>query len=238
VLVGAQAVGRIAPLPRKTGDADFAVLVEDWAHLDRFFAACQPWCTDLDRKDLKMRHKATSVRVDVIPCGGIERPPGTLVLRGTERVFDNTGVVECFAVSEPFAPDLPTVLVPPACALVLLKLFAWSDRRAGKDLRDLGHLLRHAPRDDDAMYEDAPFLQALSADAVDYDDWRAWQTGRSVVEMFTPTTVDRVRSVLADLGVQPDGTRADLIVSEVYGGLATRLAEADRLTEGLRCGLR
>lgn len=123
VLVGALAVGRIAPLGRNTTDADFAILVRDWPHLDAFIDACGVWFSDRDRVDLKMVHRATGVRVDVVPCGAIEDPSGTLRIRGSDRVFNNTGIAECFDLCGSYG-DLRTVLVAPASALVVLKLFA------------------------------------------------------------------------------------------------------------------
>jgi uncharacterized protein len=54
VLVGALAVRRIAPLGRNTTDADFAIRVRDWAHLDAFMDACGVWFSD--------RHRVVAIR--------------------------------------------------------------------------------------------------------------------------------------------------------------------------------
>lgn len=85
-----------------------------------------------------MHHRATGLRVDIAPCGPIEAPPGTLQLRGSDRKLNTTGLVECFQLAHHLDPALAEVLVPPPAGLLVLKLFAFLDRRERRHLRDLG----------------------------------------------------------------------------------------------------
>ncbi|MEQ1502458.1 MAG: nucleotidyl transferase AbiEii/AbiGii toxin family protein [Myxococcota bacterium] len=86
-----------------------------------------------------MTHRATVLKVDLVPCGSIEAQPGTLSLRGSRRRLNTQGLTECST----------QVLVPPPAGFVVLKLLAFVDRREPRDLRDLGHVLRHFPFDPD-----------------------------------------------------------------------------------------
>lgn len=89
-----------------------------------------------------MVHRGMALKVDVVPCGPLEVSPGSLALRGSVRRLTSIGLSKCFAIARPLMPSLTEGLVPLADGYVVLKLFAYGDRRARHPLRDLGHVLR------------------------------------------------------------------------------------------------
>jgi len=237
LLVGAQArdlcVGRAGP-GRLTRDVDFAVRFDDWSAVDAFFRACTDDFRDVDQDELLMYHRATGLKVDVVPCGGIESPSGTLALRGSQRRLNTTGLLECLALGTPLLASSRVVLPPPA-GFVLLKLLAYRDRQEPRDLADLGHVVHRYPYDVKALWEDAAFVSMLSSAKLDYDDFRVWCVGRDLSRRFEPATVTCFAAAL-------DAMLADTphVRSRVDDGhprppdTENRLERADRLLNVLR----
>ncbi|MEQ1502251.1 MAG: nucleotidyl transferase AbiEii/AbiGii toxin family protein [Myxococcota bacterium] len=228
LLVGAYArdlcLGAVEPTARMTNDADFAVLLESWAAVDAFFAACAGSFRDVDRGELKMYHRATGLKVDLVPCGPIEVPPGTLSLRGSRRRLNTVGLVECFALGRPLGAT--QVVVPPPAGFVVLKLLAFTDRREPRDLRDLGYVLHRIPFDPEWIWEDDELLAAFSDGSLTYDDARFWYAGREIRRQFAAETVAAVLVALRQLR----GDRPDLRVLTVESlDPDERLTRADRM---------
>lgn len=212
---------------RATSDADFAVMLESWERVDEFFACCADKFTDINREDLLMYHRETGLKVDIVPCGAIERPRGTLVLRKSDRVLNTVGLVERFKLGTPLHPTVPDVLVPPAIGFVVLKLFAHADRRESRDLRDLGHVLHRLPVDEGVMLEDDAFVDGLADGSLTLDDAKYWQAGRSL-SVFSRDTRARVVSALDRLLDEDPGVRMRTIEGAPRIGADERLARADR----------
>ena len=114
---------------------------------DAFLSACHP-DFEVNRTELRLRHVQTGVKIDVVPCGAIERPPGSLPLRRTTRVLNTTGLSEAFSTARVEDVSGLSLLVPRPEAFVLLKLLSFLDRRAPRDLRDTGYVLHRYPVDE------------------------------------------------------------------------------------------
>jgi predicted nucleotidyltransferase len=219
---------------RRTTDVDFAVHLDDWSAVDRFFGACAPHFTKADRTELLMYHRATGLKVDVVPCGGIESPAGTLALRGSDRQLNTTGLTECLILGTPLVGSGRVVLPPPS-GFVLLKLLAFQDRREPRDLGDLGHVVHRFPHVESAVWEDAAFMAALTAGTLAYEEFGFWCVGCDIAGRFEPATVEAFIRAL-------DALRADVphLRSRVDDGhphppdREGRLERADRLLTVLR----
>jgi predicted nucleotidyltransferase len=228
----------ITEASRATNDADFAVLFESWAQLDTFFSHSTKHFRDIDRAELKMYHKETSLKVDIVPCGPIEEPPGILFLRGSQRQLNTAGLAECFDLGRRLDVSTGEVLLPPPAGFIVLKLFAFAERRELRDLRDLGHVLHRYPVDDEAIWDDDELMEAFALQTLNYDDTPCWQAGRYVATQFTLATSTKVVGALDDLlGDRPD------LRAQIIGGLPgvnpdNRLQQADRVLMVLRraCG--
>ncbi len=229
LLVGAWARDLCLPeekrgLSRKTNDADLAVLLEDWSAVDAFFDACAPHFEE-HRDDLFLRHRQVALKVDVIPCGGIESPSGSLALRASTRVLNTAGLAEAFEHASTLDLGSHTLLVPTPNAFVLLKLLSFLDRRAPRDLRDLGYVVSRAPVDDAEIWSDEEVLDRLADGRLTLDDMAAWQLGRNLSREFSGDTSRKFLGALAELQQEPDAIRS--LLSE--GREPTeRLLTADR----------
>ena len=181
-----------------------------------------------------MYHRATGLKVDVVPCGGIESPAGTLALRGSERRLNTTGLTECLLMGTPLEGSGRVVLPPPS-GFVLLKLLAFQDRREPRDLGDLGHVVHRFPHAERTIWDDTAFMSALTSGTLTYEDFQFWCVGRDLASRFEPPTVAAFTRAL-------DVLRADVphVRSRVDDGhphppdREGRLERADRLLAVLR----
>ena len=132
---------------RATADIDFGFNVSSWSEYDELKAALVE-TGDFEAIGEKQRiHFKKSIKLDVLPFGDIVdgagkitwRPDGDteLNLLGFDDAYENSILVR-------FCQDpLVETHIASAAGLVLLKLFAWDDRRPqNKDAIDLGILIR------------------------------------------------------------------------------------------------
>ena len=215
---------------RQTDDADIALLLDEWATLDAFLVRCEQVFV-IDRAELRMRHRETGIPIGVAPCGEVESPPGVLRLRNSARVLDFTGVSESFAHARAESVGQGRVLIPSPSSFVLLKLFSFLDRRAHRDLRDLGHVARRAPVNEDEIFGDAALVDGLASGYIEEPDLPVWQLGRAVRARFSAATADAFVGALERLASESPYIRAQLVIE---GGVPIveadkRVTEADRL---------
>lgn len=230
LLVGAWARDLCLPAPRRgtarqTSDVDLAVALDDWSAVDAFFDACAGRFEDR-RKDLFLRHKRTAVKIDVVPCGGIEAPPGALALRASTRVLNTVGLLEAFHSARPLEIEGFTLLVPSPSAYVLLKLLSFLDRRAHKDLQDLGYVVKHAPVDEEQIWSDEAVMDGFASRRLTLDDMAAWQLGRGIAKTFSPPTTQKFAEAVVRLAAEGEGIRVQLVD---HKDPDERIATADRM---------
>tara|TARA_R110002072_G_scaffold74904_1_gene177036 strand:+ start:210 stop:1016 length:807 start_codon:yes stop_codon:yes gene_type:complete len=198
--------------PRLTNDADLALAVAGWPEIERFFESAEKGAfRGASLSELLMYHRATGVKVDVVPCGGIEEPQGKLRNPDSGRVLNTIGLREAFdsALNRPVGDR--SVLVPRPSGFVLLKLLAFSDRDALRDLRDLGHVARLGHEDDDAsFFEDDVALELLSAGTLTLGDMPVWQLGRDLRARFSEEALESFAQALKKLTMRSEGVRGEL----------------------------
>jgi predicted nucleotidyltransferase len=195
-----------APPRRRTNDADATVVVEtldDFERLKRQLAAFGFALTDRPYR-LAHRHGGW---VDLIPYSQALAPSGHLEL-SDEVTFNLAGfeLVVPHSVDVAIGPNLDVPMVPLAL-YALLKLVAYGDRRARKDLASVLHCLRHYREDDDARYglEQGGHL-------VPFEFTPACLLGLDA-RRFAESVAGTVRSVLDKFG-DPDAAIVGLLASE------------------------
>jgi len=234
MLVGAWARDLCLPVhqrreARKTNDADLAIIVDSWEGVDRFFAAAETQFY-VTRPELFMRHRESGVQVDVVPCGALEGAQGVLSIRGSRRVMNIRGLAEAFDVATPHTLQGRVFLVPPPCAFVHLKLLAFIDRRAPRDLRDVGHVVRYFEYD---ALNDAAMMERF-ADGLTFEDAPAWGIGATLANQFTAGVRDAFCAALGTVAAETPGMRG-LLASHILDP-DQRVEAADRIIRLLRAG--
>jgi predicted nucleotidyltransferase len=201
LLVGAWARGACLgeqDAGRMTQDIDFAVYVQ--SHATAFAKACEGAFEPLSSFSCRTTHRATSTRVDFVFCGGVEDPPGTVVIANGDRRLNTTGLSEACADGPPLDQARGFVLRPTPQAFVLLKLFAWRDRAEPRDLQDAAVVidgwLEVSAVD---IFDDEALLARFANGLLTVDDAPAFLLGRRLADNFVPETVTSFCQLLDDL---------------------------------------
>jgi predicted nucleotidyltransferase len=130
---------------RTTKDWDIAVKLDSWfdyKKLSDHLTQGQDRCFKTTHTPHKFIHIATGIEVDIIPFGKIGEPHESLKwpdgnqmnLLGLEEALENA-MIEIIQ-------DLEIRIVN-APAFLVLKLIAWSDRQADKDINDINFILEN-----------------------------------------------------------------------------------------------
>src|SRR6266404_1488117 len=163
------------PAGRRTLDIDFGIAVRDWEHFETLKSALveQAGFTADARALQRVIYPSTpTVVVDLIPFGGVERADRTIAWPPEEdfvmRVAGFSDGLET-SVQVRLADDL-VVRVVSLPALLVLKLFAWEDRKEEKrDASDIHTLLKQYgdAGNEDRLYGEA--LPILEEEGYDFD---------------------------------------------------------------------
>jgi predicted nucleotidyltransferase len=157
----------------------------------------------------RLQH-ATGGLLDILPCGDDVAPGGKLQFEdGVTFNLAGLSYVVPHAILTPVegGPILPLAPLP---LYALLKLVAFSDRQAAKDLGSVLHCLEHYLEDDERRYgvefdgQRVPWeytcAYLLGSDARPYLDAETAAAVRSVLEAFTDADTDIVGLAAGERG--------------------------------------
>src|ERR1700682_3755508 len=207
------------PAGRRTLDIDFGIAVRDWEHFQILKSALveQAGFTVHARAHQRLIYPTTpAVIVDLIPFGGVEREDRTIAWPPEEDfVMRVAGFSDGMESSVPvrLADDL-VVRVVSLPSLLVLKLFAWLDRKQEKrDAPDIHTLLKEYG---DAGNEDRLFGEALNileAEGYDVEVAGARLLGGDAAAVISADTRGRVRDILASDRQMEELTNQIMVVS-------------------------
>lgn len=227
------------PSGRRTLDIDFGIAVRDWEHFQTLKSALveQAGFTVHQAHQRLIYPTTPAVIVDLIPFGGVEREDRTIAWPPEEDfVMQVAGFSDGMESSVPvrLAEDL-VVRVVSIPTLLVLKLFAWLDRKQEKrDAPDIYTLLKDYG---DAGNEDRLFGEALNileAEAYDVEIAGARLLGRDAAAVISADTKGRVRDILASDRQMEELTNQIIVVSARSGPEHARQCEL--LVKKLRQG--
>jgi predicted nucleotidyltransferase len=190
------------PAGRRTLDVDFGIAVRDWEHFQTLKSAFveQAGFTVHAGAHQRLIYPTTpAVIVDLIPFGGVEREDRTIAWPPEEDfVMRVAGFSDGMESSVPvrLADDL-VVRVVSIPALLVLKLFAWRDRKHEKrDAPDILTLLKDYgdAGNEDRLYGEA--LNILEGEGYDFEIAGARLLGNDAAAVVSADTRRRVRDIL------------------------------------------
>lgn len=194
---------------RMTNDADVTVVVGGLEEFDRLKQSLVDFKFMETGAPHRLRHRDGGL-VDVLPFSADLAPDGRLELQ-QDLVMNMTGFqyVVPNAVPVSITPDL-VVPVTPVPLYILLKLAAFGDRKAPKDLASVHHCLRHYLEGDDRRYgldhagEGVPFeytcAYLLGQDCQRFLDPAVTVAAHAVLDRFESTDAGVVRMILRESG--------------------------------------
>jgi len=228
------------PPGRRTLDVDLGIAVRDWDHFTRLktglidHARFEPHARMVQRLIYPSR---PSVIVDLIPFGGIEGADRTIAWPPDEDIVMRvTGFSDGLASAVPVRLDqnlvIPVVSLP---VLLVLKLFAWDDRRhEKKDAPDIYTLVREYgdTGNEDRLYGEEVGL--LEAEDYDVELAGARLLARDSARMVSTDTKERARKILLS-DAQMKQLTNDIILASSRSD-ADHVLRCEQLVRNLRKG--
>jgi predicted nucleotidyltransferase len=193
---------------RASYDVDFAFALKDWGQFNtiKHYLVTNSNFEELSgaAQRLAFRYPGEKYRlfVDLIPFGGIETQANMIAWPPDMSVIMNVaGYEDALAAAIPVevSPSL-TISVASLPGMVILKLFAWSDRgRAdSKDAIDLASLLRgyYEAGNQERIYEDKDMPDVLESVAYNIELAGAWLLGKDAAAMASSQTSADLRELI------------------------------------------
>lgn len=207
------------PPGRRTLDVDLGIAVRDWDHFKLLKAALveqagfQPHARMVQRISYPSK---PAVIVDLIPFGGIETAERTIAWPPEEDIVMRvTGFSDGLESAVPVRLDqnliIPVVSLP---VLLVLKLFAWRDRKHEmRDAPDIYTLLRQYG---DAGNEDRLFgedMNVLEAEGYDFELAGARLIAHDAARVVSADTQKRLREILESDALMEELTNQIIVSS-------------------------
>jgi predicted nucleotidyltransferase len=192
---------------RMTNDADVAVTVASLADFDTLKERLAEYGFKRTRLPHRLQHRNGGL-VDILPFSKAIAPDGHLELQ-EGFVFNMAGFAHVVPNAIPTTIDEgPTVPVAPLPLYVLLKLVAFSDRKAPKDLDSVFHCLGHYAETDRRR-----FTIEHDGDGVPYEYTSAYLLGLDARPFLDQPLGATVRTVLDRLG-DPEMATVGIVARE------------------------
>lgn len=196
---------------RATSDVDFGVALERWSDFEKLKKAL------IDREDfrvdLKMdqrlwrRSGSLEMKIDLIPYGGLESPPGTISFPPTGFEMNTSGFKEAFesAVVIQLTDEIHARVVSLA-GLTILKFIAYHDRPQIRqtDLEDILFIAKNylEAGNEERLYADTDLM---SDEAFDLRTVGARLLGRDMAALLTEESAAVVHRHLSEDNAEPNG---------------------------------
>lgn len=193
------------PAVRRTNDADATVVVSSLGAFDAVKASLSDYGFTPTSRPYRLERRSGGW-IDLLPYGDGIAPGDRLTLsKDCRSTWRASGISSAILV--PIADDL-AVPVTPLPLYALLKLVAFSDRKAPKDIGSVLHCLRHYE-----AYSDRRYGLDHAGEPVPFDFGGAYLLGLGGRRFHDESLVDTVRPVLTMLG-DPDSPWVGTIARE------------------------
>ncbi|HLP91804.1 MAG TPA: nucleotidyl transferase AbiEii/AbiGii toxin family protein [Nostocaceae cyanobacterium] len=180
---------------RATTDCDVVVKLDSWERYNLLVSTMTEGENAKFRKGRvihKFIHIETNLEVDIVPFGGICNenqeivwPDGNkMSILGLEEAFDNSQVAKI---------DNVEIRVPTIPCLVGLKLLAWYERKANKDLADIILIIQNYP-DDERVFDE--LADELIEGKFEFDESVVVMLGRDIYQVFREKSLKRLKETV------------------------------------------
>jgi len=184
---------------RGTKDWDVAISVDSWEIYRQLQAALIEGNTPLfqaTKTSHKFIHIETQIEIDIIPFGKIAKPEEKITWPDSEKSMNVLGLAEALSSAETINIGNFEIRAINIAAFIVLKLFAWSDRRDKKDLDDIDFIL--------SKYEDyervfAELSDELAKEDIALTNASIYLLGRDIYKTFQVKTLNHLNVILDEL---------------------------------------
>jgi len=202
---------------RTTKDWDLAVKVNSWDEFHRLRQALQQGTPPLF-KPTKLAQRLihiSGIPIDLVPFGGLARANGTVVWPDDETEMTVLGFDEALAHAEWIKLEaeekIPIATIP---ALVVMKFFAFADRKHTDDLKDVEFILKHYLQysNEDRIFDE--LATQLASGEIAYQQAGQFLLGKDAGQLCNRQTIERLLPILDSL-VDPYSEKIGKLVGPV-----------------------
>jgi predicted nucleotidyltransferase len=183
---------------RATTDLDFAVQVSDWQDFQAFITAMtdgnNPFFQETPVQH-RLIHIVTKIEVDVVPFGAIGEPNQEIEWSDGNQM-SILGFDEAFSTAESRTIEGIEFNFVNLPGFLVLKLIAWSDRKASKDIEDIYFILENYS-DGDRVFEE--LIDELSEGIIEYEEAAAFILGRDIQNLFSQAVISKLQEILTQI---------------------------------------
>ncbi len=183
---------------RGTKDWDVAISIDSWETYQKLGEALingNPQIFQSTEIAHRFRHIETAIDVDIVPFGAIGEPDQEIIWADSGNPMSVLGFDEALSHAVTNNIDDLKIQVIDIPSFVVLKIFAWGDRResTNKDLEDIEFILSKY-EDDDRVYNE--LVEELSSGDVDFSDANIYLLGQDICRMLQDKTLIELNKLL------------------------------------------
>lgn len=207
---------------RSTKDWDVAISIDSWEvykELREFLTTGDSPRFKSTRNPHRFVHIKTNIEVDIVPFGKIGEPDQEIIWSDSGNSMNVSGFAEALLHAKTATIDDLEIQVIDTPAFIVLKVFAWGDRRerTDKDLEDIDFILLRY-EDDERVYSE--LVEELAGGEVDFLDANIYLLGRDIYKILHEKTLVELSSLLSRL--------IESVDSDESGSLSYRLKVLQR----------
>lgn len=198
---------------RVTFDLDFAVKVDSWSDFQLLSLQMTQGTNPLfqaTRIQHRFVHLATGILVDIVPFGGIGQPNQEIEWSDGNQM-SIFGLEEAYYTAELQQIEDVEIKVINILAIIVLKLIAWSNRKAVKDLKDVYFILVNYT-DDNILIER---INEIPQGLVGYREIPAFILGYDIKNTFSQSLIDKINQILVQI-LQKQNSLLPQLISQIY----------------------
>jgi len=194
---------------RRTKDWDFAISIDSW----ETYRKLRETLIDGDSPHFKstkqlhkFRHIETDIEIDIVPFGAIGEPDQQIYWSDSSNFMSVFGFAEALLSAKTININDLEIKIIDLSAFVVLKIFAWGDRkdRTNKDLEDIDFVLSKY-EDDSRVFDE--LAEELANEVVDFLDANIYLLGRDIYKMLEEKTLYelniQLNKLIDSLGDEP-----------------------------------
>lgn len=198
---------------RVTFDLDFAIKANSWSDFQDFSVQMTQGNNPLF-KSTNIQHRfihiVTDVLVDVVPFGDIGLPNQEIQWSDGNQM-SLIGLDEAFYTAESQQIEDIEIKVINILAILVLKLIAWSNRRAIKDLKDIHFILENYT--DESIFIER--VDKIPQGLVEYREIPAFFLGYDIKNTFSQMLVDKVEQIITQI-LQKQNSLLPQLISRTF----------------------
>jgi len=194
---------------RGTKDWDVAISIDSW----EAYRKLRETLIDGDSPHFKstkqlhkFRHIETDIEIDIVPFGAIGEPDQQIYWSDSSNFMSVFGFAEALLSAKTINIDDLKIKIIDIPAFIVLKIFAWGDRkdRTNKDLEDIDFVLSKY-EDDSRVFDE--LAEELANEVVDFLDGNIYLLGRDIYKMLEEKTLHelniQLNKLINSLGDKP-----------------------------------